>query len=53
MKSSDKFLDLIDRIARLRDPTEGCPWDRVQDSAVLRPYMLEETYEVIAAIDFW
>jgi len=51
MKSSDKFVDLIDRIARLRDPTDGCPWDRAQDHASLRPYMLEEAYEAIAAID--
>jgi len=51
MKSSDKFSDLIDRIARLRDPADGCPWDRAQDHASLRPYMLEEAYEAIAAID--
>jgi len=51
MTSSDKFSDLIDRIARLRDPTDGCPWDRAQDHASLRPYMLEEAYEAIAAID--
>lgn len=49
--SSDKFSDLIDRIARLRDPTDGCPWDRAQDHSSLRPYMLEEAYEAIAAID--
>lgn len=51
MKSRDKFADLIDRIARLRDPTNGCPWDRAQDHSSLRPYMLEEAYEAIAAID--
>ncbi len=49
--SSDKFSDLIDRIARLRDPADGCPWDRAQDHVSLRPYMLEEAYEAIAAID--
>ena len=49
--SSDRFSDLIDRIARLRDPADGCPWDRAQDHASLRPYMLEEAYEAIAAID--
>jgi len=51
MTTSDKFIDLIDRIARLRDPTDGCPWDRAQDHVSLRPYMLEEAYEAIAAID--
>lgn len=51
MKSSEKFADLIDRIARLRDPMDGCPWDRAQDHISLRPYMLEEAYEAIAAID--
>jgi len=51
MKTSDKFIDLIGRIARLRDPTEGCPWDRAQDHVSLRPFMLEEAYEAIAAID--
>jgi len=51
MKSSDRFGDLIDRIARLRDPVDGCPWDRAQDHKSLRPYMLEEAYEAIAAID--
>ncbi len=51
MKNSDKFSDLIDRIARLRDPKDGCPWDCAQDHASLRPYMLEEAYEAIAAID--
>ncbi len=51
MKSSDRFGDLVDRIARLRDPVDGCPWDRAQDHTSLRPYMLEEAYEAIAAID--
>lgn len=42
---------LIRRIAQLRDPVSGCPWDRAQDHRSLRPYMLEEAYEAIAAID--
>ncbi|MBU0595474.1 MazG family protein, partial [Candidatus Bipolaricaulota bacterium] len=49
--ASSAFSDLLDLIARLRDPTDGCPWDRAQDHASLRPYMLEEAYEAIAAID--
>lgn len=49
--ASSAFPDLLDLIARLRDPADGCPWDRAQDHASLRPYMLEEAYEAIAAID--
>ncbi|GEJ56192.1 nucleoside triphosphate pyrophosphohydrolase [Anaeromyxobacter diazotrophicus] len=37
-------------MARLRAPG-GCPWDREQTMASLRPYLLEETYEVLEAID--
>jgi MazG family protein len=35
---------------RLRGP-DGCPWDREQTLRTLRPYVLEETYEVLEAID--
>lgn len=44
------FTDLRALIARLRGEG-GCPWDRAQTHVSLRPYMLEEAYEVIAAID--
>ncbi len=37
-------------IAHLRAP-EGCPWDRKQTHESLRPFLLEETYEVLEAID--
>ena len=37
-------------MARLRGPG-GCPWDREQTLETLRPYLIEETYEVIDAID--
>lgn len=37
-------------IAHLRAPN-GCPWDRKQTHQTLRPYLLEETYEVLAALD--
>ncbi len=37
-------------MARLRGP-DGCPWDRDQTLASLRPYVLEETYEVLEAIE--
>ena len=46
--------EAIDRLlaimARLRAP-DGCPWDREQTLSSLRPYVLEETYEVLEAID--
>jgi MazG family protein len=37
-------------VERLRAPN-GCPWDREQTHRSLRPYLLEETYEVLEAID--
>jgi tetrapyrrole methylase family protein/MazG family protein len=37
-------------VAHLRAP-EGCPWDREQTHQSLRPYLLEESYEVLAALD--
>lgn len=44
------FDDLVAIMARLRGPG-GCPWDREQTHASLRPYLLEEAYEVLDAID--
>ena len=44
------FEHLVEIIRFLCGP-EGCPWDRVQTHETLRPYMLEEAYEVIDAID--
>lgn len=41
---------LCEVIAKLRSP-EGCPWDRVQTLATIKPYTLEETYELLEAID--
>jgi MazG family protein len=48
--SSSPFERLLATMARLRDPG-GCPWDREQTLETLRPYLIEETYEVIDAID--
>jgi len=47
----DDLGRLIELIARLRDPVRGCPWDLAQDHASLRPYVVEEAHEVVAAID--
>jgi MazG family protein len=41
---------LLDIMRTLRAP-DGCPWDRDQTHASLRPYVLEETYELLEAID--
>ncbi len=46
----EKFKKLIEIIARLRGP-DGCPWDKKQTHSSLKPYILEETYEVMEAID--
>src|ERR1044071_8059316 len=46
----DKFEQLIEIMRTLRAPG-GCPWDREQTLASLRPFVLEETYEVLEAID--
>jgi MazG family protein len=45
-----EFTRLIDIMATLRGP-DGCPWDREQTIDTLKPFVLEETYEVIEAID--
>ena len=45
-----KFQRLIEIMARLRGPN-GCPWDREQNFDSIKPYTLEETYEVMDAID--
>jgi MazG family protein len=45
-----EFERLVDIVARLRAP-DGCPWDREQTLDSLKRYVLEETYEVLEAID--
>jgi MazG family protein len=45
-----KFADLVTIMARLRAPG-GCPWDRKQTFDTIKPYLLEEAYEVMDAID--
>ena len=44
------FADFVRLIARLRAPG-GCPWDREQTHASLKPMTIEEAYEVLMAID--
>jgi len=49
-ESGRAFEDFQQIIARLRAP-DGCPWDRKQTHLSLRPYLLEESYEVLEALD--
>ena len=51
MNRESSFTELVEVMARLRAPN-GCPWDREQTHATLKPYLLEETYEALEAIDF-
>jgi len=46
----EEFDRLVAIMATLRSP-EGCPWDREQTIDSLKPFVLEETYEVLEAID--
>lgn len=50
LKDKQSFQRLRDIIDRLRSP-EGCPWDRKQTHQSLKPYLVEECYEVLQAID--
>src|ERR1041384_8116556 len=45
-----EFDRLVEIMATLRGP-DGCPWDREQTIDTLKPFVLEETYEVLDAID--
>src|SRR2546428_4575373 len=42
------FLDLVETVARLR---RECPWDREQTSKSIMPFLIEETYEVLEALE--
>lgn len=46
----DEFAALVETVARLRGPG-GCPWDQKQTHDSLKPYAVEETYEVLEAIE--
>ncbi len=48
--AGDRFNELVALMARLRAP-DGCPWDQKQTFDTIKPYLLEETYEVLDAID--
>ncbi len=46
-----QLMRLLDVMAQLRHPEQGCPWDLQQDYKSLVPYTLEEAYEVAEAIE--
>ena len=46
-----EFETLVEIMARLRDPENGCPWDLEQDFSTIAPYTIEEAYEVLDAIN--
>ncbi|GAA3073580.1 nucleoside triphosphate pyrophosphohydrolase [Rhizobium viscosum] len=51
MEPSKDISRLIEIMAALRDPESGCPWDIEQDFESIKPYTLEEAYEVADAIE--
>jgi tetrapyrrole methylase family protein/MazG family protein len=50
MKSGEYWQQLLKIMADLRAP-DGCPWDREQDHQTLKRYLIEETYEVLDALE--
>ncbi|MBW9061813.1 nucleoside triphosphate pyrophosphohydrolase [Rhizobium herbae] len=51
MQPSKDITRLIEIMAALREPKTGCPWDVVQTFETIKPYTLEEAYEVADAIE--
>lgn len=50
MRTGEKFERLVEIMAILRSEN-GCPWDKEQTHLSLRPYLIEETYEVLEMLD--
>ncbi len=51
MEASKDINRLLDIMAALRQPETGCPWDIVQTFETIKPYTIEEAYEVADAIE--
>ena len=49
--NTSAMVDLLEIMARLRDPINGCPWDKEQTFSTIAPYTIEEAYEVADAIE--
>jgi len=45
------FYEFMEIVERLRDKEDGCPWDMEQTHESLKPYLIEESYEALEAID--
>lgn len=46
-----QLVRMVEVMRRLRHPDDGCPWDLKQDHDTLKRYLIEETYELLEAID--
>lgn len=51
MEASGDIKRLLEIMAALRDPVTGCPWDIEQNFETIKPYTIEEAYEVADAIE--
>ena len=51
MEASTDITRLLEIMAALRNPETGCPWDIVQTFETIKPYTIEEAYEVADAIE--
>src|SRR6478752_31538 len=51
MEASQEISRLIEIMEALRQPETGCPWDVVQTFETIKPYTIEEAYEVADAIE--
>ena len=49
-EAAQALQSLLELMARLRDPKQGCPWDQVQTFASIAPHTIEEAYELADAI---
>ena len=50
MDNLQGFVELVELVARLRAP-DGCPWDRKQTPESFKRYLLEETHELLEALE--
>ena len=50
-EAAKAFREFVAIVKALRTPVTGCPWDLEQTHQTLRRYLVEETYEVLDAID--
>ena len=49
--TGESFVKILEIMSALRDPKNGCEWDKNQDSNSLKKYCIEEAYEVVEAIE--